>query len=70
MKRADLIRRVSRAARNANVSWTRLRSTGRHQIWECDGMRIPIPRHRELGEHLAIAIFRDLEEKLGKDWWR
>lgn len=32
-------------------------------------MRVAIPRHREILEHTAMAIFRDLEDKLGEDWW-
>jgi hypothetical protein len=70
VKRTDLIRRVGRAARKAGLSWTLARTTGPHDIWDCDGRRVSIPRHREILEHTALAIFRDLEEKLGEGWWR
>lgn len=70
MKRTDLIRRVSRAAREAGMKWSLVRTKGPHDIWECEGMRVAIPRHREIIEHTALAIFRDLEDKLGEDWWR
>jgi hypothetical protein len=33
-------------------------------------MRIPIPRHREINDYTAQGIMRDLEIKLGKEWWR
>lgn len=70
MNRADLIRRVGRAARRHEISWNRLRSTGAHEIWECGGLRVSIPRHREINELTAQAIMRVLEEQLGEDWWR
>lgn len=70
MKRVELLRRIGKAAREAGIPWTRLRTTGSHDVWECDGMRIPIPRHREINERTARGILRDLEEKLGDDWWR
>jgi hypothetical protein len=47
-----------------------MRSAAADLCLGCDGMRIAIPRHREINEHTAQAIFRDLEAKLGKDWWR
>lgn len=46
------------------------RTTGPHDIWVCDGKRISIPRHREIVEPTALSIFRELEEKLGVNWWR
>jgi mRNA interferase HicA len=70
MKRADLVRRIGQAARDAGASWTMLRSTGAHDVWACDGLRVSIPRHREINEMTAIAIMRTLAEKLGDDWWR
>ena len=70
MKRTDLIRRVSRAAGDAGVSWSLVRSGGSHDIWECDEMKVSIPRHREVNELRARAIMRKLEEKLGEEWWR
>ncbi len=70
MKRADLVRRIGWAARGHDVSWSRLRSTGAHEVWDCDGLRVSIPRHRDINELTAQAIMRSLEEKLGEDWWR
>lgn len=70
MKRADLIRRVGRAARVAGVTWMKLRPGRAHDVWDCGGLRVSIPRHRELNELTANGIMRTLEEKLGDDWWR
>jgi predicted RNase H-like HicB family nuclease len=32
------------------------------------GTRIPIPRHNEIGERLALAIFVEAETELGRRW--
>lgn len=37
---------------------------GRHEIWECEGLRFPIPRHREIAEGTAQAIMKRLAEHL------
>jgi len=70
VKRDDLIRRIRRAARDADKDWCLLREGGDHEIWECGRMKIQIPRHREISEGTAIDILRDLETELGEDWWR
>jgi hypothetical protein len=31
---------------------------------------VAIPRHREIPELTAVAILRELEMELGRDWWR
>lgn len=70
MKRRDAIRKIADAAKRADVDWSPLRDMGSHQIWSLGGQRVSVPRHRELAEGTAEAIFKALEEKLGKDWWR
>ena len=71
MKRRDLLGKIKKAAKGAGVSWGELARKGSdHDVWELDGMPIPIPRHREINEYTAQGIMRDLEVKLGKDWWR
>jgi len=48
-----------------------LRKEGaKHSLYELDGVLIPIPRHTELGERLAMAIFAECEIVLGKGWWK
>lgn len=44
--------------------------TGAHDVWECGGLRVSIPRHREINELTSLGIMRALEQKLGEDWWR
>lgn len=70
MKRRELVKKIGQAAKAAGKSWVLVRDTGRHEIWDCDGMPIPIPRHAEINPWTAEGIMRDLEEKLGEDWWR
>jgi mRNA interferase HicA len=70
MKRGDLIRKIARAAAVADKDFTLLREGGSHSIFRCGGQNIVIPRHREINEHTARGIMRDLDDELGKDWWK
>lgn len=70
MKRRDLLAMIASAARESGMSWELVRDTGAHEIWSLDGQRISVPRHREINEITARAILKDVEDKLGKDWWR
>jgi Asp-tRNA(Asn)/Glu-tRNA(Gln) amidotransferase A subunit family amidase len=40
------------------------------RIWQCGVTKVTIPRHREINELTAGAIFRALEDELGRGWWR
>lgn len=71
MKRRDLLKKIRDRAKDVGVSWSKIPGRrGPHEAFECDGMRLPIPRGREINEYTAQRIMRDLEDKLGKDWWR
>lgn len=37
---------------------------GSHEIWECAGLRFPIPRHAEINEWTASAIMVKLRAHL------
>jgi hypothetical protein len=52
------------------MDFTVAREGGRHTVYSLDGLMIPIPRHREIGEGLTEAIYKECEPKLGKGWWR
>ncbi|MEA2025479.1 MAG: hypothetical protein U9O18_02185 [Chloroflexota bacterium] len=69
MKRRDLIRQIARAAKAKGMPFKRVRSR-RHDVYSLDGLIIPIPRHREIGEGLADDIRKECESKLGMRWWR
>jgi hypothetical protein len=34
-----------------------------------DGLRIPVPNHREIAEGAARSIMRQAAAKLGEEWW-
>ncbi len=70
MKRHELLRRIAKAARAKGVVWQLERQGAGHEIWRCGETPMPLPRHKEIGDRLAEAVFAGLEIELGKDWWR
>lgn len=69
MKRRDLIKQLRDAASVAKLEFTSLRSTGGHEVFTLDGLRLPIPNHREIAEGTARSILRQAAAKLGEEWW-
>jgi hypothetical protein len=69
MKRRDLIRKIAQEAMRQGVEWKVHREGANHTIYLLGGTRIPIPRHTEIGERLALAIFVQAEGELGRRWW-
>jgi hypothetical protein len=47
-----------------------VREGANHTIYALDDVVIPIPRHKELGENLAVDIFKECQDVLGKGWWK
>jgi hypothetical protein len=70
MRRADLIRRVRKAAKARDRAFDIFREGREHEIWICGQTKVAVPRHNELSEFTAEGIFRDLETELGQGWWR
>jgi mRNA interferase HicA len=70
MRRNDLLRRIENAARTRGVALVLVREGGDHEIWRCGGRQISLPRHREINEMTALAIFRLLQSELGEEWWK
>jgi mRNA interferase HicA len=70
VKRADLLRKISGAAAGKDVTFTLAREGGSHSVYRCGGQNVVIPRHREINEITARSIVRDLEDVLGKEWWK
>jgi hypothetical protein len=70
VKRTEVVRRLAKAARAADVEWTEIRQGANHTIYRLGTTTIPIPRHREISEGLARAIFKEAESQLGEGWWR
>lgn len=69
MKRRDLIKQIRDAARAVDLEFESLRNTGGHEVFSLDGLRIPVPNHREIAEGTARSILRQAAAKLGQEWW-
>ena len=69
-KKKDIIKRIRREAKAKGVDFEKAARPGsNHDIWMLDGIMVPIPRHNEIPELTTRGIYRECEEKLGKDWW-
>lgn len=69
MERRGLIRELRDAASDAKLEFTSLRNSSGHEVFSLDGLRIPIPNHREIAEGTARSILRQAAAKLGEEWW-
>jgi hypothetical protein len=52
-----LVRKIAAEAKRQGVSWQLDREGANHSVFVLDGATIPIPRHKKLGENLAVEIF-------------
>ena len=69
-KRTDVLKSIKQGAKFRDIRFRLLRYGSKHDVWDLGGQRITVPRHTEIEEKLAKAIFAQCEETLGKDWWR
>lgn len=69
-KRAEVLKKIGRAARRRGLTFVVLREGRNHTIYSLDGLMIPIGRHVEFTNRNAETIYRECEEKLGRGWWR
>ena len=60
VKRADLIRKIDRAAANSGTRFDLVRQGGNHTIYRYGSQNVVIPRHKEINELTAKSILRDL----------
>lgn len=56
MKRRDLVRKIAARAKQAGVGWSVKRQGANHTVYQLGGLTIPVPRHNEIGEKLAVEI--------------
>lgn len=61
MKRTRLEKQLKAIAKQKEVSLTS-REGGNHTIFNINGTRLPVPRHREIDERLAQQIIADAEK--------
>ena len=69
-KRRDIIKIIAAAAAAQGVTFTVTREGSRHTVYDLGGIKIPIPRHNEIGNRMAEVIYKEVAAKLGKDWWK
>ena len=62
-KRRKLEQRIRRLAKDFGRNARPVRQ-GNHEIWECGGLRFPIPRHTEINEWTARTIIVKLTKHL------
>jgi mRNA interferase HicA len=63
MKHRDLIRRLRAIARRYGAELV-LDGGTNHEKWYVGKLAVMVPRHREINEHTARTIIRDLERAL------
>jgi hypothetical protein len=69
VKRTELIKKISREAKRQGVLWTPAEGAKHDAFW-LGSIKIPIPRHTEIGERTTEDILHECEPELGKGWWR
>lgn len=69
VKRRDLIKKIAMEVERQGVIWT-AGEGGSHSTYMLDERKVPTPRHREIGEGLAMKIFPACETELGTGWWK
>ena len=69
MRQPEILRRVARAAKDANVSYTVVERTN-HTGLIVGGVRTVVSRGTGLSEQYAEMVYRQLEGVLGRGWWR
>ena len=70
VKRGEVCRKIAREARRKGVAWSLERRGANHDVYRLGATVIPVPRHLELGDRLAEAIWKKCEPELGERWWR
>ncbi|GEE01406.1 hypothetical protein nbrc107696_18520 [Gordonia spumicola] len=68
-KRRDILKMLKQGARAAGVTYEAVEG-GNHTVVKLDGYRVPVARHNEIDNSMAIIIYKEAEAKLGKDWWK
>lgn len=69
-KRRDILRTISKAAKDNGLAWAVLREGANHTIYSLDGLLIPVARHTEIDNLMAVIIYKECAAKLGEDWWK
>jgi hypothetical protein len=68
VRRSAVIKKIRQGAKRAGVDVEMYELT-RHIGLRCGTVATTIPRHSEIADQLAEAIFRQLAPALGERWW-
>ncbi len=69
-RRRDVLKTIQQAAKEAGIDWELDHEGGNHTVYKLGGLMVPIPRHNEIDNRMAVIIFKECAEKLGRDWWK
>ncbi|QJD50496.1 HicA-like toxin [Mycobacterium phage Chris] len=69
-KRAEVIAKIRNAAKAEGLAFVSVREGANHEVFDLDGIMVPIARHRVMDGYLALKVYKQCEPKLGKGWWR
>jgi len=69
VKRRELLKKIYRQAALQGIKNVTLREGGSHSIVTISNLSIPIPRHKELADLLAMQIMKQFQPVLGERWW-
>ncbi|AEO94231.1 hypothetical protein CL60_gp09 [Mycobacterium phage BarrelRoll] len=69
-KRNEVITKIRKAAKAKGLKFKSVRKGANHEIFDLDGVMVPIGNHSILDGYLALKIYKECEPKLGKGWWR
>lgn len=61
---------IAARAKQAGVAWSVKREGANHTVYQLGAVMIPVPRHNEIGEKLAVEIFKQCIPELGEAWWK
>lgn len=64
-RRRELVAQIQELAKRHDTMARPIRQ-GKHEIWECEGLTFPLPRHRDIAEGTARAIIKRLTEHLSQ----
>jgi hypothetical protein len=70
MKRRDLLNLIGDEAAEQGVDFKKEREGSRHTVYSLGGLRLPIPRHRDINDFTAEGILKTAAQVLGRDWWK
>ena len=69
MRRSELIKKIRQETRRQGVEWKQVEGAKHDTFWP-GSVKIPIPRHAEIGQRTTEDILHECGAELGKDWWR